>query len=284
MEKSYVHYTHPYLLTPPHPVTVQLVGVGGTGSAVLAELTRIHFALLAHDHPGLIVVAYDPDTYSEANVGRQECSPSEIGTNKAIAAISRINRFYGLCWEAKPVYYDANTLRGKNTNYNGWMYANIILTCVDTARARMDIGKLLKSTITSNFQWSQTEYMRPYYWLDFGNGRSTGQVVLGTLLSQRRQEDHLETESHVLPTILDLYPNLDAFDTEEQQGPSCSLAEALKKQGLFINRMVAMVGCDLLWQLFDKYKIAAHGAFVNMGGMTMNPIPIPPCQTLAQTA
>ena len=36
-----VHYTDSYLMSPQHPVTVNLIGAGGTGSQVLTCLARL---------------------------------------------------------------------------------------------------------------------------------------------------------------------------------------------------------------------------------------------------
>jgi len=48
-----VHYTANYLINPQHPVTVNLVGAGGTGSQVLTCLARLDVTLRALGHPGL---------------------------------------------------------------------------------------------------------------------------------------------------------------------------------------------------------------------------------------
>ena len=40
-----VHYTDNYLMSPQHPVTVNLIGAGGTGSQVLTCLARLDAAL-----------------------------------------------------------------------------------------------------------------------------------------------------------------------------------------------------------------------------------------------
>lgn len=78
-----VHYTDSYLLAPQHPVTVNLIGGGGTGSQVLTNLARLDVTLRALGHPGLFVTLYDPDIVTEANIGRQLFGYSDLGLNKA---------------------------------------------------------------------------------------------------------------------------------------------------------------------------------------------------------
>ena len=95
-----IHYTDNYLLSPHHPVSVHVIGAGGTGSQVATNLARMDMALRALGHPGLHVTVFDPDTVSEANIGRQLFSESEIGLNKAVALVTRINRFFGSTWVA----------------------------------------------------------------------------------------------------------------------------------------------------------------------------------------
>lgn len=74
-------------------MTVFVIGAGGTGSQVATGLARISVALQALGHPGLHVTVFDPDTVTEANIGRQLFSGSELGLNKAAALVTRINRF-----------------------------------------------------------------------------------------------------------------------------------------------------------------------------------------------
>ena len=42
-----IHYTDNYLLKPYHPVTVFIIGAGGTGSQVVTNLARMNAALQA---------------------------------------------------------------------------------------------------------------------------------------------------------------------------------------------------------------------------------------------
>mgnify|MGYP006977836843 CR=1 FL=1 len=46
-----VHYIDNYLINPQHPVTVNLIGAGGTGSQVLTCLARLDTALRGLGHP-----------------------------------------------------------------------------------------------------------------------------------------------------------------------------------------------------------------------------------------
>ena len=57
-----IHFTDRYLLNPRHPVTVFVIGAGGTGSQVITNLARMNMALQALGHPGLHVTVFDPDT------------------------------------------------------------------------------------------------------------------------------------------------------------------------------------------------------------------------------
>ena len=93
-----IHYTDQYLLNPYHPVTVFVIGAGGTGSQVVTGLARMGMALQALGHPGLHVTVFDPDTVTEANIGRQLFSEAETGLNKAVALVTRINRLIPICW------------------------------------------------------------------------------------------------------------------------------------------------------------------------------------------
>ena len=66
-----IHFTDSYLLSPQHPVSVFVIGAGGTGSQVVTNLACMDMALRSLGHAGLHVTVFDPDTVTEANIGRQ---------------------------------------------------------------------------------------------------------------------------------------------------------------------------------------------------------------------
>lgn len=165
-----IHFTDRYLLNPRHPVTVFVIGAGGTGSQVITNLARMSMALQALGHPGLHVTVFDPDTVSQANIGRQLFSETELGLNKAVSLVTRINRFFGYAWTAEPQCFPTRNFSEDST-------ANIIITCTDNIRSRLTLWKFLKKVRKENF----SDHSAPIYWMDFGNSQTKGQVIIGTV-------------------------------------------------------------------------------------------------------
>ena len=102
------------------------------GTQVITNLARMSVALQALGHPGLHLTAFDPDTVTEANIGRQLFSETELGLNKATALVTRVNRFFGYAWEARECRYPIITKEGDKSV----PLANIIITCTDNTRSR----------------------------------------------------------------------------------------------------------------------------------------------------
>lgn len=255
------HYTHNYLVNPKHRVTVAVIGAGGTGSQVMNELARIDYALYKLGHPGLHVTLYDDDIVTEANIGRQLFSPSDVGLYKAIVLVDRINSFFGTDWECQTTKYNGSLCAKRGETYN------ITISCVDSVASRIDIGNIRNS---EEKVIKGGDENRPYYWLDFGNSKECGQVVLGTFQKVPQPESKLATPVERLKCVDELF-DLTTVD-EAESGPSCSLSEALSKQDLFINSTLAQVGCNLLWKLLAEGGVSFQGAYVNLRTMMVNPI------------
>ena len=232
-------------------IRVVLAGVGGTGGEVLDGLARLHHGLVAMGHPqGLRVEVLDADRVSTANIGRQRFAPCDVGQNKAVTLVSRYNLFYGLAWRGLPVHLE---------DFEGLRSTDIVVTCVDVARVRAEIGRWGRE---SGYGWQ-----RETLWLDFGNGRTTGQVVLGHLRGRG-------SRGLRLPTVFDLYPEL-ADMRGDADGPSCSMAEALREQDLFVNKWAAL-GVGLLWKLLTRGEIDRHGFHFDADRLTVSPLMIAP--------
>ncbi|HAX42392.1 MAG TPA: PRTRC system ThiF family protein [Bryobacteraceae bacterium] len=253
------HFLHEDLLH--REVRVLVVGCGGTGSVVIGGLPYIHQAMLVQGHPyGLRVTVMDGDTVSPFNCVRQPFSRSEIGLNKAIVLVSRINLFWGLNWIAIPLPLTAETLAASYAGNGGpALRPDIVIGCVDTRAARAIIAEGTASSSGVG------------YWLDIGNSASSGQFVLGEPRNarNRRSRTRLPTVAEVLPEIVD--PALD--DDDE---PSCSAIEALERQECFVNTVLAHHALALLAQLFRHGRISRHGGFVDIAHSRAVPLSIDP--------
>ncbi len=258
-EEKKVHYTEQYFLSPEHPITVKVIGCGGSGSQMLQALARINVSLVALGHPGIVVQAWDPDKVSEANLGRQLFSKADLDQYKAKILVERINRFYGFNWQSFPMKWDEQA-------YNDKCFANLIVSCVDNVESREKIHWIKKAAHNRPEPFSV-----PVYWLDLGNSQTSGQIVLGTF-GEVKQPKGAKGTVKTLPTILDLFPDMKKFDKVD--APSCSLAEALGKQDLFINSILAQYGAQLIWKMFRNLKLEYHGLFVNLENLSTNPIMI----------
>lgn len=256
--KKNIHFVDSYFHNPTHPITVSLIGCGGTGSQVLTCLGRMNKTLIALGHPGLHVTAYDPDEVSEANIGRQLFSPGDIGLNKAIVLVTRLNRFFETAWEAHPQLYKHS------------LAANITITCVDNVKSRLSLSKNIILTKDSGTRYQP--YMRSFYWLDFGNSANTGQVILGTTFDTKQPKSRKYKTIGKLPCVTERFDLTKV--NEKDSGPSCSLAEALEKQDLFINSTLANLGCNLIWKLFREGMIDHSGLYLNLKTMNVNHIPL----------
>lgn len=268
---KHIHIAPKYFFSPTHPITVAVIGVGGTGSLMLSRLARIDFALKQLGHVGLHVIAYDDDRVESHNVGRQNFTPHDIGEFKSTCLISKINRAFNLLWEGVPC-------RASFNHYD--LASNIIISCTDSSKSRIELADYLK------FQTkAMAEYSTIYYWLDMGNTRDTGQFILGTVCEDQTQ-DNINGYNIVtkLKNVLEVFPNLETNDTEVIQGAGCSYKDKLNEQSLFINDVLTSHASDLIFNCLYHKEISAQGGFVNLSSGHVRPLKIAQQQELKITA
>jgi PRTRC genetic system ThiF family protein len=260
---------------------VHLIGAGGNGCHMAFGLARLGMAMRELGHPyGLDVVVWDDDTVSEANVGRQLYARSDVGQFKASVLCNRINAFYGTCFTANPRRFETISERPE-----------FVISCVDSAASRRQIHGLVTGGWTA-----------PRYWLDLGNGERDGQFVLGqpddgerrrilkelaSYKGQTQYAKHIERAMEKLKLldaeaparlrcVTELFPDLLDEGFQEDDTPSCSLAEALSRQSLFVNQTLSAHALALLWNMFRYGEIDHCGGFVNLATGVMTPIPVKP--------
>ncbi|MGF7079634.1 PRTRC system ThiF family protein [Mucilaginibacter sp. UYCu711] len=273
--KTAVHIVEKEWLNPYNPIVVNLIGAGGTGSQVLTALGRMNHALTSLNHPGLMVRLFDDDKVERANLGRQLFATSELKQYKAVAVINRINLFFGTNWKAVPERYDKKSMKQQPE----LVQAGLTIGCVDTVSARLEIADILKQAN------KQAGYNRskPLYYMDFGNSRFTGQVVLSTIGQIKQPEMKKYQTVAALPMVTDEFKDLLVASEQEDSTPSCSLAEALTKQDLFINSTLANLGASLLWQLFRDGILTNRGFFLNLKDFRTQPLKVTAAVGIGQT-
>ncbi len=264
--KTAVHIVEKTLLNPYNPIVVNLIGAGGTGSQFLTALGRINHALIALNHPGLAVRVFDDDKVEEANLGRQLFSTAELGLHKAVALVNRINLFFGTSWKAIPEKYNLQTLNDTPE----LAMAEITISCVDTVKARFEIADLLSKIYASR----KHTYHHPLYWMDFGNSRDIGQCIISTIAEITQPASRKFEVVSRLPLVTDEFKELLQSSEKGDRTPSCSLAEALTQQDLFINSALANLGASLLWQMFSEGMLFNRGFFLNLKDFRAQPIKV----------
>lgn len=234
-------------------IVITVVGCGGTGAQVAMGLPYLHQALLAGGHPyGLKVFLADGDAISETNSVRQPFARSEVGLNKAVVLINRLNLFWGLDWEALP--YEVKFGLDLPDSH-------ILISCVDTRSARAALARIV-SLKSKRFQ----------YWCDCGNLADSGQFVLGQPLRKGRKD-----RPKRLPCVHELFPSIVHRRADERDRlPSCSAAEALERQGPYVNSTIANHAMALLARLLRYGSIGYHGGFVNLRTGQVSPLPVNP--------
>ncbi|MEL1240398.1 PRTRC system ThiF family protein [Flavobacterium flavipallidum] len=263
IEKTKVHFTDNYLINPTNPISVNLIGAGGTGSKVLTALIEMNHSLITLGHSGLSVRLWDDDSITEANLGRQRFAECEKGLYKSVALINRVNRWSGTNWKAETIKFEKDSLDRFPENAS----ASIFISCVDSVKARFEIADILQ-----RLSYSRTYSNRPRYWMDFGNSQHTGQVILSTIGTiNQPNSDKYETVAN-LPFVTEEFTELLRQSEITDDTPSCSLAEALEKQDLYINSTLAQMGCSLLWGLFRNGLTQYRGFFLNLQDFKSQPI------------
>jgi len=91
--------------------------------------------------------------------------PVDVGMNKAEALVSRFNLHGNLSWK-----YKNERLLLEVFDYRNY---DLVVTCVDKAKVRADMGHFF-----ANYNRG-SRYNKSLMWLDLGNGRASGQIILG---------------------------------------------------------------------------------------------------------
>lgn len=225
-----------------------LVGCGGTGSWLAPSIARLARTLLDSGRE-VSVTFIDDDRVEAGNIPRQNFCRAELGLHKSVALAVR----YSAAWNVEIAAVTEKFYRAllEDDWGGGWRARNhaaltVIIGCVDNAKARRSIHQALVAINYLNLPQS-------HYWLDCGNAKESGQVLLGSAPTA----DHLRGAfknsklCRALPAPSLVAPELLKARQEERakQRMSCAELMALNMQSLMVNQRVAAEGADYLYRL-----------------------------------
>lgn len=234
--------------------TVILIGCGGTGGWLAPAIARIAYILKLAGKT-IRIMFIDPDIVEEVNIGRQNFCQAEIGCNKAEALARRYGPAWGVEIEAIPEKWEDADPHGR---IHGYDQCTLLVGCVDNAKARSSIAQDLRSG--------------PVWWLDCGNEKSHGQVLLGNI--ERLADDDRPFPSKkiciVLPAPHVQEPTLLVPRKEENSRVRLSCAElaALNAQSLAINQRVAAEAADMIGRLLVTHDLKRFATYFDLDSGT----------------
>jgi len=250
------HFIAQRLASTQHKITFNLIGCGGTGSHILSNLAMMSHSMVKLGRQPFFVRVWDSDTVSEHNIGRQLFSPADEGRFKAEVLIERINRFYGLQWYSMNADFQLTGFRDDDLN------SNITISAVDSVHSRRMIQDVVQRKVNP-----YQPYRVPYYWFDVGNSYNSGQILMATLRDIPQPSAGTRKS---LPDFFDEFGDVQETPNE----PSCSTAESLARQDLFVNKLMATYTTHMIWDFLKNFRIAYRGLYVNLESYKVSQIPI----------
>ena len=243
---------------------ILVVGCGGTGGFVAESLCRL---LNGSDIP---IILIDHDRVEPHNLIRQNFYTGDVGKFKSQALAERLSLKFGRRIGFSVYPYMPDLI---DEEYGGGLVhpavQGIIIGCVDNADARRTIGQTLRYG-----NW----------WLDAGNGLSSGQVLLGNVRNNESLEGSFNKETgtvHLLPMPIWQLPSLLAPPTRKKpDNRDCAEAVASEEQGPVINQAIAMLVLEFVHRLL-KGTLTWMGAYIDLEAGTLQTVPAEP-ETVAR--
>jgi PRTRC genetic system ThiF family protein len=238
--------------------TVQIIiaGCGGIGAYVAQYVGRLLYVLY-NNGKGANLTLVDPDVVKEENLGRQLFCNAEIGVPKAVALARR----YGHAWGLNTTAFVGEYSESLIIRDSGLI---VLVGCVDNAAARAD----LHHTLGHNPQEAHVETAPSIWWLDCGNLKDTGRVMLGSAHEVEQLEGSFieKKKCLTLPSPALQYPSLLIPAPEEvpNREMSCAEMQAANLQSLNINAAIAVQASDFLTRLLITNDLKRYQCAVNV--------------------
>ncbi|MDI6757505.1 MAG: ThiF family adenylyltransferase [Endomicrobiia bacterium] len=235
--------------TPPRIGRIVVIGCGGTGGYMAQTVSRLLYHYKRHGREIGLTLA-DFDAVEDKNVGRQNFCAAELGVNKAEALARRFSRAYGIEIE---VISEMLAQKSRWLSRAARENITLVIGAVDNAYARKAIAESLSCCERTS-------------WLDCGNERDCGQVLLGTSAPLTKKMLRLGQSLGALaalPLPSRVHPEL--VDTRiKKKGVSCAQAATADAQGIIINQAVASVAGQYVYELLEGFAIDKFATYISL--------------------
>lgn len=250
-----------------------LVGAGGTGSFMAMNLARLSYELKQRGKTASITIV-DPDRVETGNIPRSNFCFAEIGQNKAETLANRVSRAWGI---ETGFVKEGFTPALLQTTRDDWTVQSsssnkltFIVGCVDNHLARLEMHEAVKFY---NEQRYTSEGAR-LWWIDGGNGRDTGQVLIGNRLNEKTILDAAQKSPilSLLPAPSLQHPELlkaEAAKTKAQNRTNddqmtCAERIRLGEQSLNVNQRVAVEMSEILAELLLTNTLKRFASYFDL--------------------
>ena len=240
--------------------TLTIVGLGGTGANLAMRIGRILFAMKSANiqiPEGIVLI--DPDRVEQRNIGRQMFLKGDVGETKVVTVMRHLNAAYGLNVSAIQEPVSATHLIG----------SKLILGCVDGPGPRAVIAEFMSQNYTT--------YASCPIWIDGGNDKESGQVVLGnSSVFKISTPDHgskytkIPMPSLLMPSLL--MPSL--LEETVTQPLSCADLVLRWEQDMLINDWVALVMAQYTKRLLLREPVTSFLTYVASNYMVAKTVPL----------
>lgn len=238
------------------------VGAGGTGSFTALAIARLLYELRESGKEVELLVV-DPDRVESGNIPRSNFCAAEIGSFKAQSLAKRITLAWGFeCHYANELFNADVHLKQSSGDYRA---LTVIVGCVDNHHARRDIHRAVE-----RLQGYQSNDAPNIWWIDAGNGKFSGQVLIGSTTKRLKPANHFVGSSicRSLPAPSLLHPDLLVSEKKsrsaELEGLSCPDRIRLGEQSLNINQRVAVEIAEMLAEMFLTRSLKRFAAYFDL--------------------
>lgn len=257
-----------------------LVGAGGTGSYAAPAIARLIFELKQLQNKPVEMLIVDPDVVENGNIPRSNFCAAEIGRFKAQTLAERITLAWGIeAGYSREAFDPEKHLRESARDYRS---LTVIVGCVDNHFARRDIHRAL-----DEFKGYGSSDAPNLWWIDAGNGRSSGQVLLGSTTKRIKPEQHFAGSSICrslpAPSLIhsDLLEAEQATIRQLSERLSCPDRIRLGEQNLNINQRVAVEIAEMLTAMFLTRSLKRFASYFDLESGTSRALYCTPEQVAA---